>query len=71
MSDKKLSLIVPVYNEEESIEMFLSNVDPIMRRILNKDEYEYIFINDGSFDNSLEILLNLNKKRNDINSYSF
>lgn len=52
----KISLVVPVYNEEESIGLFLEAV----RRVLvplNQD-YEIVFVNDGSRDNTYEVLLN-------------
>ena len=50
-----ISLIVPVFNEEESIELFLETVS----KILDPEglSYEFLFINDGSTDNTLQILL--------------
>ena len=50
--DKKLSIIVPVYNVEKYLERC---VDSLLHQDLPHDEYEIILINDGSTDNSYEI----------------
>src|SRR5574344_202909 len=48
------SIIVPVYNEEESLNYCLSRLMNVMNS--QKENYEIIFINDGSKDNSINIL---------------
>ncbi|MCL4418190.1 MAG: glycosyltransferase family 2 protein [Actinobacteria bacterium] len=48
-----LSIIVPVYNEEESLEVFYKE---LILNLRNRKNYEIIFIDDGSTDKSLEIL---------------
>jgi glycosyltransferase involved in cell wall biosynthesis len=53
---KKLSLIVPVYYEEEVILQFLSETKGILDKI--NIDYEYIFIDDGSKDKTVEIISN-------------
>lgn len=50
-----LSIVVPVFNEEGSIDAFLDRVRPILARIELRG-YEIIFVNDGSRDRTLEIL---------------
>lgn len=50
--DKRLSIIVPVYNVEEYLERC---VDSLLDQDLLHEEYEIILINDGSTDNSYEI----------------
>lgn len=45
----KLSLVVPCYNEEENIALFADTAE----RALDGVEYEIIFINDGSKDNTI------------------
>lgn len=52
-----ISIIVPCYNEEDVVELFLEEVSTILKR--TKQEYEIIFVNDGSKDNTLETLLSL------------
>lgn len=53
----KLSFIIPVFNEEKSLERLYSE---ILENIENKD-YEIIFIDDGSSDNSFNIMERLAK----------
>lgn len=50
-----LSIIVPCFNEEESINPFYQEIT----RVLEDTDYELIFINDGSTDNTLENIKNL------------
>ncbi|MDD5159195.1 MAG: glycosyltransferase family 2 protein [Sulfuricurvum sp.] len=50
-----ISLICPCYNEQEVIGYFLSSVTPILESF--KKPYEIIFINDGSRDKTLDVLL--------------
>lgn len=54
MDINKVSVVVSIYNEEESIEKFYSVCSGELKT-LNRD-YELIFVNDGSTDNSLEML---------------
>ncbi len=53
----KYSLIVPAYNEEKSLTLFYDAVTPMMRDL--QEEYEIIFVNDGSRDATKEILRGL------------
>lgn len=52
-----LTVIVPVYNENENLEFFLENVVTVLDR--EKYRYEIIFVNDGSTDGSAEILTSM------------
>ena len=54
-ADPLLSLVVPVFNEEESIDIFLDTVEPLMKR--DGFRFEIVFVNDGSRDNTLGRLL--------------
>ena len=51
---KELSIIVPCYNEENNISLFLKKIDSIIKT--NKKNIELVFVNDGSNDNTLKNL---------------
>lgn len=53
----KVSLIIPVYNAEKYLENTINNL-----LLQTYDKVEFIFVNDGSKDNSLEILNDFQKK---------
>lgn len=53
----KYSIIVPAYNEEKSLKLFYDAVTPMMKGL--GEEYEMIFVNDGSRDATKEILRGL------------
>lgn len=57
MVQKLLSLVVPVFNEATSVEGFLAEVDSVLLNSLGLD-LEIIFVNDGSSDDTLEVLQN-------------
>ena len=50
----KYSIIVPTYNEEKSLQLFYDAVTPNMQKL--NEEYELIFVNDGSRDETKTIL---------------
>lgn len=52
-----LSIIVPCYNEEESIPLFFEEVEKVSSQI--QHTIEYIFVNDGSKDRTLDVLRKL------------
>ena len=52
---KKLSIIIPMYNEEESLPYLYERLVGLGKKIPNY-ELEFLFVNDGSKDNSLEIV---------------
>jgi glycosyltransferase involved in cell wall biosynthesis len=56
--DPLLSIVVPVYNEEESIEIFLNTVEPFLERAGLR--FEIVFVNDGSRDDTLARLFDWN-----------
>ena len=55
-----ISVIVPLYNEDESLVKLYEWIDKVM--IANKFTYEVIFVNDGSTDRSWEVIESLQKK---------
>ena len=60
-SQEKISIVVPCYNEEESLPIFYKEINKVAAEL--KDVlFEFLFINDGSSDNTLKILRKLAKK---------
>lgn len=57
---RKISFIIPVKNEEDSVKILYSELVAVIKR-LNAD-FELIFVDDGSTDNTLEVLKSLRKK---------
>lgn len=57
---KKISIIVPCYNEEEAIPFFYDEITKISKKMNN--DFEYIFVNDGSKDKTIEIIKKYAKK---------
>ena len=55
METLQLSIIIPVLDEEENLIPLVEEI----RSILEDTAYEIIFIDDGSMDNSLEIMMKL------------
>ena len=50
-----ISVIVPCYNEQESLPLFYKEITAVtdgMKEKNNELEFEYIFVNDGSKDNT-------------------
>lgn len=66
---KKISLIIPCYNEQETIEIFYKEIQNIKKDFTNIN-FEIIFVNDGSSDNTLKLIKNLSKN-DDIRYISF
>ena len=64
-----ISIIVPCFNEEESLPLFYAEMEKIKPQI--NDNFEYIFVNDGSKDRTLAILRELNQKNNSVRYLSF
>lgn len=56
---KKLSILVPVYNEKDSIELFFERINKVIKKIVSEYEISLYFLNNCSSDDSLEIIKNL------------
>lgn len=59
--NKKISIVIPCYNEEASINFFYDEIDKISKE-MSKQNFEFIFIDDGSIDKTLDILKQLHNK---------
>lgn len=53
---KILSLIIPCYGEEKTILPFLEATQKVEKALSNELVFDYIFVNDGSKDNTLSVL---------------
>ena len=62
-----LSIVVPCYNEEKTVEIFLDEI----KKTLVDINYEVIFINDGSEDNTQEKIMNLADSNPNVKYISF
>ena len=66
---QKLTIIVPAYNEKENIRPFYEAVEPFLK---NKEyESKYLFIDDGSYDGTLEEIKKLREEDSRVNFISF
>ena len=55
-----ISIVVPLYNEDESLPKLFEWIERVMNE--NKYSYEVIFVNDGSTDKSWEVIESLQKQ---------
>ena len=67
---KKISIIIPAYNEEEVAQECYNRLEEVLNK-LNNYENEIIFINDGSKDKTLEILTELANQNENVKIVSF
>lgn len=66
---EKLSVIIPCYNEEETIKIYISEMQEIEKKIPLL--FEYIFVNDGSKDDTLGVLKYVANEYRNIKYISF
>lgn len=64
-----LSVIVPCFNEEEALPLFYQAMEAIQPKL--DQEFEYIFVNDGSRDRTLEVLRELAAQDSKVTYLSF
>ncbi len=58
---KKISIIIPAYNEEESLPILYERLTKLMENLNNYD-FEVLFVNDGSKDKTIQIIKELREK---------
>ena len=64
-----ISVVVPCFNEEESIPLFYKEMERV--RMEMGEKFEYIFINDGSSDGTLLVLRKLHVTDSNVHYLSF
>ena len=52
---KKITIIIPAYNEEESLPFLYERLEKLINEIQNY-EFEILFVNDGSKDKTIELI---------------
>ena len=67
---KKISLVIPMYYEEQVAEECYKRVSKVLKELKDYD-YEIIFVNDGSKDKTLPILEDIAKKDKNVKVVSF
>ncbi len=65
----KLSIVIPVYNEDESLRDLLASIDGAMAPL--NESYEVVFVDDGSTDGTLDTLTSLARTDDRIRVFSF
>jgi dolichol-phosphate mannosyltransferase len=65
-----LSIIIPIYNEEGNIQKLLDRLHGVVNN-MNLKEVEFIFINDGSRDRSMEMIKNIAKTDKSVKFINF
>lgn len=55
MKKRKISIVIPCYNEEESLPIFYKRISAVAKGMKTVD-FEFLFINDGSKDNTLKVI---------------
>lgn len=69
MKQELLSIIVPAYNEESTVKIFLEETEKYTAEM--PVDVEYLFVDDGSTDNTMEKLRNLSEKNEKVHYLSF
>ena len=67
----KISVIVSCYNEEESLPLFYEEMERVRKQDFENINFEYIFVNDGSKDKTLEEMKELAQKDEKVRYISF
>ena len=69
---EKISVVVSCYNEEKALPLFYEEIERVRKQDFEGiAEFEYIFVNDGSKDGTLQEMRELSKKDNKVRYVSF
>lgn len=66
----RISIIIPCYNEMEAVPLFYAEMCRVQKEIMNY-EFELLFVNDGSSDNTLNVIRDLSAKDSTVKYVSF
>lgn len=67
---KLLTVIVPCFNEEDALPIFYKEIKKVEKE-MNYVNFEYIFVNDGSTDKTLDVMKSLSEKDESVKYVSF
>src|SRR4030042_6708295 len=67
--EETVSVLIPIYNEEGNLSLLYDKLDLALKK--TERAYEIIFVDDGSSDGSLEILLDIREKNSNVKIISF
>ena len=69
MSQRKLSIVIPVFNEEESLPLLYERIMENLNNLSDLiDGYELLFVDDGSRDGSLPVIRALAEKDSNVHA---
>ena len=66
----KISVVVPCYNEQESLPLFYAEMDKTTK-VMKDQEFELLFVDDGSKDDTLNVIKSLAEKDSRVKYISF
>lgn len=67
----KLSIVVPCYNEEKVINIFYQNLQKVIENFSNKYDYEIVFVDDGSKDETFSKMKEIREQDDNTKIISF
>ena len=73
-SGQTLSVVVPCYNEQETVNIFVDTTQPLLEELVRQGSlsgFEFIFVDDGSSDGTLAILQTLHGQNSHVHYLSF
>ncbi len=56
---KLISVVIPIYNEEENIPLIYRTLSEVFKRVRSRYDYQFLFVNDGSIDSSWQLIQSL------------
>ncbi|MCK4650946.1 glycosyltransferase family 2 protein [Candidatus Babeliales bacterium] len=71
MNNKKLSIVIPMFNEQGNIELLYNELLTIIKQLKYFKNFEIIAVNDGSQDSTLQILKKIAQKDSNFKVISF